>query len=285
MDFVLELAASRLGWTPEQLTLDYQDSGLTNRNYVVSNGTKKAVIRVNGGGHHDALGINRHAELAAMEAIRGLGTAPEVLYFDADTGTMITRFIEGRTWSAEDLEPNLNRITTLMKKVHGAPAIAFEFSPYADIKRWIVAAQNRGHALPETQDRLLARLHDIEAARAAVADAFRGLCHNDPFANNFMDDGTLRLLDWEFAGMGDVMYDLACIAQSMKPDKQAELLVAYFGDNSPELTQALRDMDYVVSFWNAMWAVTMLDAAPAGGFDYAGLARYLFQKLESALEH
>ena len=35
-------------------------------------------------------------------------------------------------------------------------------------------------------------------------------CHNDLLTANFLDDGTrLRILDWEYAGMGDRFFDLA----------------------------------------------------------------------------
>ncbi|MFC5469303.1 guanitoxin biosynthesis pre-guanitoxin N-oxide kinase GntI [Cohnella suwonensis] len=283
MELVLELAANKLGWKPEQLEMKFQESGLTNRNYVVSKGLEKIVVRVNGV-HTGSLGINRQAELAALEAVSVLGIAPELLYFDTEHGYMITRFIEGRTWASGDLALNIDRISALLKKVHAVSEIDFEFSPYKDIERWIQKAKNRGQWLPESLDKMMERLHQIQALRAAVSDNFRGLCHNDPFANNFMDDGSLRLLDWEFAGMGDIMYDLACISQSMEHEKQLELLHAYFGYTSPELLRALHDMDYVVSLWNAMWAVTLLDTSSHQGFDYSNLAKHLFQKIENILE-
>lgn len=283
MELVLELAASKLGWKPEQLKMQFQESGLTNRNYVVSNGLEKVIIRVNGV-HAGTLGIDRRAELAAMKAVSGLGTAPELIYFDTEQGYMITRFIEGRTWASNDLALNVDRISALLKKVHNAFEIDFEFSPYKDIERWIKIAIDRGQQLPESLDKMMERLHHIQALRAAVSDNFRGLCHNDPFANNFMDDGSLRLLDWEFAGMGDIMYDLACISQSLEHEKQLELLHSYFGYTSPELLRALRDMDFVVSFWNAMWAVTLLDTSSHPSFDYSNLAKYLFQKIDNMLE-
>jgi thiamine kinase-like enzyme len=285
MESVLELVADKLGWNAAEVEVQYQESGLTNRNYIVSNGTEKAVVRIHGVLSGE-LGIDRRAEIAAMEAVSALDIAPELLYFEAGQagqGYMITRFIEGRTWESGDPAANIEGLAALLKKVHSVPGIEFEFSPYADIERWILLAKNRRQQLPEALDNLLERLHHIQGLRSAVADSCRGLCHNDPFANNFMDDGSLRLLDWEFAGMGDIMYDLACISQSLEPDKQTELLTAYFGYTSPELVRSLQDMDYVVSFWNAMWATTLMDSASHPDFDYSGLANYLFQKMERSL--
>lgn len=283
MDQILKLVIDQLGWGAEKLQTDYQESGLTNRNYVVTNGDEKVVVRASGA-HTALLGINRHAEQAAMKALGHLAAIPGLVYFDAEQGHMITRFIAGRTWETPDLVPNIDRVGALLRRIHTAAEIDYEFSPYRDIERWIKQAQNNGQPLPESLERLLNQLNHIEASRAAVADNFRGLCHNDPFANNFRDGETLRLLDWEFAGMGDVMYDLACIGQSMTQEEQAALLQAYFGYSSQELLETLQVMDYVVSFWNAMWATTLLDPSSTApqGFDYAGLANYLFRKMEKA---
>ncbi len=282
MELVLELVVKKLGWNPERLDMKFQESGLTNRNYVVSNGLEKVVVRINGVLSGE-LGINRHAELSAMKAVSALGTTPDLLCFDAEQGHMITRFIEGRTWASNDLAQNVDRAAALLKKVHTSSEISFAFSPYRDIERWIQKATKRGQQLPGSLNKMMERLHQIHATREAVSDNFQGLCHNDPFANNFMDDGSLRLLDWEFAGMGDILYDLACISQSIGHEKQAALLRAYFGYSSPSLLQALHDMEYVVSFWNAMWATTMQATTPHTSFDYPSLAQYLFRKLESTL--
>ena len=48
------------------------------------------------------------------------------------------------------------------------------------------------------------------ARRAARGPAAERPCHNDLLTANFIDDGTrIRIVDWEYAGMGDVFFDLA----------------------------------------------------------------------------
>ncbi len=58
---------------------------------------------------------------------------------------------------------------------------------------------------PDDFDRLHRQLDTIPARPGSDAC----LCHNDLLNANFLDDGTLRILDWEYAGMGDAFFDLA----------------------------------------------------------------------------
>ena len=61
-------------------------------------------------------------------------------------------------------------------------------------------------------------------------------CHNDLLNANFIDDGSrIRIVDWEYAGMGDVFFDLANFSINHGLDRRAPaaLLEAYFGEVEP----------------------------------------------------
>ena len=55
-------------------------------------------------------------------------------------------------------------------------------------------------------------------------------CHNDLLASNFIDDGrTIWILDWEYAGMGDIFFDLGNFAVNQAlNEEQCELLLRYY---------------------------------------------------------
>src|SRR4029453_15570596 len=83
-------------------------------------------------------------------------------------------------------------------------------------------------------------------------------CHNDLLSANFIvDDARLRIVDWEYAGMGDVFFDLAnfSVNNGLSKDETAGLLRAYFGDVRPEHERALTLMRYMSDFREAMWGV------------------------------
>ena len=66
-------------------------------------------------------------------------------------------------------------------------------------------------------------------------------CHNDLLTANLLHDGErLRIVDWEYAGMGDRYFDLAnlSINNGFEEADDERLLAAYFG--SPARRRASR---------------------------------------------
>ena len=122
----------------------------------------------------------------------------------------------------------------------------------------------------------------FRGAREAALAGKLSLCHNDPWHNNFLDDGTVRLLDWEFAGMGDPFFDLASVAGASLPEENAFLLECYFGAATPEDLQTLDEMLFVVVFWNATWALIQIGMADME-HDYGAMACGMFDFLEERL--
>jgi len=83
-------------------------------------------------------------------------------------------------------------------------------------------------------------------------------CHNDLLNANFIDDGTrIRIVDWEYAGMGDPFFDLGnfSINHELTPDEDAILLAAYDDDVRPARLARLTLMRTVSDFREAMWGV------------------------------
>jgi thiamine kinase-like enzyme len=84
-------------------------------------------------------------------------------------------------------------------------------------------------------------------------------CHNDLLNANFIDDGTrIRIVDWEYAGMGDPFFDLGnfSINHELTADEDTELLAAYDGGAvRPARLARLTLMRTVSDFREAMWGV------------------------------
>ncbi len=84
-------------------------------------------------------------------------------------------------------------------------------------------------------------------------------CHNDLLNANFIDDGTrIRIVDWEYAGMGDPFFDLGnfSINHELAPDEDRILLEAYDGGTArPDRLARIVLMRVVSDFREAMWGV------------------------------
>src|SRR5262249_56747709 len=116
--------------------------------------------------------------------------------------------------------------------------------------------------------------------RALLADPLDPRpCHNDLLNANFIDDGQrIRIVDWEYAGMGDPFFDLGnfSINHELTQDADDVLLEAYLGAVPPSRRARLLLMRVVSDFREAMWGVlqqgiSTLDvdfvAYAAGSFD------------------
>jgi thiamine kinase-like enzyme len=200
-----------------------------------------------------------------------------------NTGHMITKYIEGKKWSKEDVttSENIGRIAETLRKVHSLPPIPYYFSPYKDIEDRIRFANQNNLDLPDYLDKLLVKLNLIKQERERNKQLYIGLCHNDPFPNNFLDDGSVRLIDWEYGGMGDIFFYLASACLFYSTAEKEQFLQHYFGQCDNAKLESLEQMFFVVSFWNSMWAILqtkLLDSK----HDYKTMAEQIFLHMKEA---
>ena len=247
--------------TGRELTLVPLSGGITNRNYVVTpgDGRDRYVIRLAGNDTH-LLGISREVEHAATVTAAGVGVGPEVTAFIRPEGYLVTRFIEGRPLpEAEAHQPAmLARIAQALRRIHDGPAIPGIFIPLRIVEAYRALALARGVRIPPEYELAQSIARRIELAFLASSVELRP-CHNDLLNANFIDDGErIRIVDWEYAGMGDPFFDLGnfSINHQLTPDEDAVLLAAYDGGAVVrERLARLTLMRIVSDFREAMWGV------------------------------
>jgi thiamine kinase-like enzyme len=244
-----------------QLTLTALSGGITNRNFLVAlvGERDRYVIRLAGNDTH-LLGISREVEHAATVAAAGVGVGPEVTAFIRPEGYLVTRFIEGSPIGEEAMrEPEtLDRVAASLRRIHDGPPIPGLFVPLRIVEAYRALAAARGVRIPPEYELAAAIGRRIELACLANPMEPRP-CHNDLLNANFIDDGVrIRIVDWEYAGMGDRFFDLGnfSINHELTPDADALLLGAYDGggvriDRLARLTL----MRIVSDFREAMWGV------------------------------
>jgi thiamine kinase-like enzyme len=249
-----ELAAGELTLTP-------LSGGITNRNFLVAVAGRpdRYVIRLAGNDTH-LLGISREVEHAATVAAAGVGVGPEVVAFIRPEGYLLTRFIEGRPVPLEEARQpgTLSRVADSLRRFHGNPAIPGLFIPLRIVEAYRGLADARGVRVPREYDLAQAIGRRIELALLSSPIELAP-CHNDLLNANFIDDGhRIRIVDWEYAGMGDPFFDLAnfSVNHELSADESAVLLEAY--DRAPprkDRLARLTVMRVVSDFREAMWGV------------------------------
>jgi thiamine kinase-like enzyme len=274
----LRAAVERV-WPGREARFEPLGGGITNHNVKVELNGETYVLRV-AGKDTNLLGIDRSVELDATRAAAALGIGPEVVDFVEPEGWLVTRFIGGVIPPLEQMrEPlTLERVARALRAFHDGPPIPGVFDAFRVVEAYRETALARGGDVPGEYEWAHEIANRIEGRRAGVAPV---PCHNDLLNANFLDDGaTIRIVDWEYAGMGDRFFDLAnfSVNHELGEAERDTLLRAYAGDVRPEDAAALELMRFMSDFREAMWGVVQ-HAVSTLDFDFAAYAREHFERL------
>jgi thiamine kinase-like enzyme len=254
--------------------------GITNHNVKVTRPDGVVVLRV-AGKETGLLGIDREVEHAATLAAAQVGVGPRVIQFVEPEGWLVTEFIEGWIPTPETVRrpEQLERVAAALRAFHDGPPIPGRFETLEVVEAYRDTALERGAPLPQP----FAPAHELSQRIARLrADAARRPCHNDLLNANFLDDGArLRIVDWEYAGMGDPFFDLAnfSINHELDADGRASLLRAYTGDAQDDDLATVDLMRFMSDFREAMWGVVQ-GVVSELDFDFAAYAAEHFERME-----
>ena len=216
------------------IRLERLDGALTNVCYKVTVGGVAYVLRLAGKGTSDYIDRTAEEHNARVAAAAGIGV--EVVYFDAQDGTMVTRFVEGASMNAGEgfnRDPGTPvRAALSLERIHSLGEVfRSRFDVFAMIENYLGLLREHRTPLPEIY-------HEVEWKARAVRLALEASpvplvpCHNDPWPGNLLDSGRrIYLLDWEYSGMNDPMWDLGdlSVEAGFGPEQDCTLLDAYCG--------------------------------------------------------
>jgi thiamine kinase-like enzyme len=271
-----EQIAARV-WPGRATRLELLGGGITNRNFKVEVDGEAFVLRI-GGKDTELLGIDRSAEHGASLVAAELGIGPEVAAFVEPEGYLVTRFIAGEPIPPEQMrKPEaIRRAAETLRRLHEGPPIPGRFDSFRVVEAYRETAAAHGVRVPDDYGWAHQLAETIERLRGP--QALRP-CHNDLLNANFIDaDGRIRIVDWEYAGMGDVFFDLAnfSINHEFGLEENQNLLEAY--GRSSDLA-AIVLMRFMSDFREAMWGVVQQGISELD-FDFRAYADEHFDRLE-----
>jgi thiamine kinase-like enzyme len=185
--------------------------GLTNRNYKISAGGDRFVLRIPGDKTSDY--INRKVEGRNAKVAAEVGINAQVLFFDENDGLMLCRYLDGCVSMTPALfhqRPGAPaRAALALRQIHrSGRQFEFRFELFNMIDEYLRVLAKLGAPLPEGY-------HDVVGEAEGVRQALDRHpatvtpCHCDPLSENFLDDGNrMWVVDWEYSGMNDPFWDL-----------------------------------------------------------------------------
>jgi len=233
-DELIGLAARRLGL--REISVEVLTGGSRNRCYAVSDAHRAVVLRI-AGEDDRAYAVARAAESLAQRTAAARGLAPGILFEAPELGLTVMERAAGSAWTRE---------------LARSPAAA------ACLGRWL----GQLHRLPppsgmrevnfvSSLEHYAAELGDgameheltrqAREAAARLGPAARGiLCHNDLHHLNIIgSQEVIAVIDWEYAGLGAPIMDLAAYLAYHDLDEPAlSALVEAYGAGTAEPSPA-----------------------------------------------
>lgn len=254
--------------------------GMTNKNYKITLANNdEYVLRIPGNGTDEM--INRSFEKVNSFEASKLGIDSPLIYFNEQSGVKISRLIR----NAETLNPKTakweeNMILTsgVLRKLHQSDiTMPNVFHIYEQILQYeTLVDKNHGKYFDGYEE---TRKHVME-----IIDMFEKMnvpftpCHNDTVPENFVKEGDERiyLIDWEYSGMNDPMWDLA--AHSLEcgfTEEEEELFLShYFIDSKVTSEIKLRILMNKI-FQDFLWSIwTIFKEAKGDDFGSYGIDRF-----------
>ena len=245
--------------------------GLTNRNFRLDCESGSYVLRLAGSGTAEY--IDRATEEVNARAASRAGVSADILFFDAQDGTMVTRYLGPRTMSVEAFQDQaaLTRAAQALRRLHNCGQIfQGRFELFDQIDRYLAVLQHKNADLPEGYT-------EVQQTAAAVRQALSRHdlpltpCHCDPTVPNFIDCGQqMLIIDFEYAGNNDPMWDLGDLSVEGKFSAQQDwqLLTGYFGRPPSPFDHARMVMYKAMCdlLWTLWGVVQHVGANPAEDF-------------------
>lgn len=259
LGMAVALAAGALGVAPDAiLSCEPIKHGLTNESWLVRTRHDDVVVRISNA-HEATLQIDRQSEALVLAAVGEAGIGPEVILCEPANRVLITRYL-GDTWAETDAtkEENIQRLGQLFRRLHRiSPPIGVRRVELNESLEGYFRTLNERGVQPALVTKSL-RERALQVALKLRENSAATLCHNDVHHLNITDDGKVRLIDWEYSGVGQRLFDLASVCVYHKYDKlqREQLLSAY--TSLTELTTwhrlelACWLFDYVRDLWVAV---------------------------------
>jgi thiamine kinase-like enzyme len=236
------------GLRSKPVILNELSGGRSNHSYLLDSDIGKLVLRINGASSL-LPGANRDTETSIWQAASQQGIAPPLVFVDAQSQYLVSRYIDTDLPSRPQKNPAcVEQAFSLLQSCHRIETEAPTINYFDHIEHYwrIIESGNKppGPNLKKQREPMLLLLKSLLGSNSPT-----GLCHHDPVITNFVGTpGRLYLIDWEYASNGLQIMDYAALVQEWQLDDATILGHIHF---EPELLIKARKLyRYLCLLWN-----------------------------------
>ena len=208
--------------TDDTVIVKRLEGGMSNYTYVVETRGKKYTYRVPG--KFAEKFVDRVEEWDNIQEINRLGLNNATSYVEIISGEKLAEYVDGTILSDTDVVSYNQLSVAALKKIHNSDLKFKDYNAFKRLDDYERYCREMGFTHPKEYIALRQKLNEMQRAHA---DVKKVPCHCDYQPTNLVLSGDkLYVLDWEFAGMNDPFYDIACYGNAGF-DKALSLLEAY----------------------------------------------------------
>lgn len=230
----ITVAAEALDVKEKEITgISVLKKGMTNRSFSFNCMGKKYIMRIPGEGTEQL--INRREEAEVYREIREQDICDEIIYINAENGYKITEYIEGARVCDPCVESDIRKC---MEKLRAFHALKLATEHEFDVWRQIEFYESLWDGEPSSYKDYFQTKELVLSLRPYTEKyaAQKVLAHIDAVPDNFLftadenGEESIRMIDWEYAGMQDPHIDIAmfCIYSFYEREQIDHLIDLYF---------------------------------------------------------
>lgn len=251
--------------------------GMTNKNFKVRMDNEDYILRIPGSGTEEM--ISRYSEKNNTLVASELNLDTDMIYFNEESGVKLAKYIKNSetiTPKSAKRENNMIEITNILKKLHTSNSIFVnKFDVFEKIEEYEVLLKEVNGSNFEDYDYVKNKVLNLKNILNDIG--IRNVpCHNDTVPENFVKDRErIYLIDWEYSGMNDPMWDLAahCLECEFNEDEEELFLNLYF-NKSVEEKYRTKILIYKIC-QDFLWSIwTNIKEAKGDNFGTYGEDRY-----------
>ncbi|NFN80109.1 winged helix-turn-helix transcriptional regulator [Clostridium botulinum] len=253
--------------------------GMTNKNYRICVKGKRYILRVAGIGTECM--ISRKNEMFNSSIASEREYNVETPYFNVETGIKISTFIE----NAETLTPrsvkkeeNLKQVTRILRDLHEDNEFPMknEFNVFRELEKYEDILKTADGEFFDDYDEVREKFMKLEQVLKECDRVFVP-SHNDLVSENLVKDteGRIYLIDWEYSGINDDMWDLAALSlENNFSEDDTELMFRLYFNGEVDENSRKRLLIHQIS-QDLLWAVwTLIKENEGDDFGTYGIDRY-----------
>lgn len=268
--------------TDDAIIVKRLEGGMSNYTYVVETRGKKYTYRVPG--KYAEKFVDRVEEWENIQEVNRLGLNNATSYVEVISGEKLAEYVEGTIISDTDIFSYNDLSVAALKKIHNSDLKFRDYNAFARLNDYERYCREMGFTHPKEYLEQREQLDEMRRNHSQVKPV---PCHCDYQPTNLVVNGDkLYVLDWEFAGMNDPIYDIACYGNAGF-DKALSLLEAYVGHKP--IKEELQRLYFHRSFQCLQWFNVAIFKDRIGlsrdlNMDFNQVASFFFDQAKSLAE-